>query len=99
MTNAGKKAARDEARADAMDGDPIIRRGLMLILSSPSGAGKTTLTRDLLSDRALDLTLSISVTTRARRSSEVHGIHYNFVTKDDFLKLRDRDDLLELADV
>ncbi len=99
MTNAGKKAARDEARADAMDGDPIIRRGLMLIMSSPSGAGKTTLTRDLLSGRALDLTLSISVTTRARRSSEVHGIHYNFVTKDDFLKLRDRDDLLEWAEV
>ncbi|MDP2355812.1 MAG: guanylate kinase [Beijerinckiaceae bacterium] len=82
-----------------MYGDHIHRRGLMLILSSPSGAGKTTLTRDLLSDRALDLTLSISVTTRARRSSEVHGIHYNFVAKDDFLKLRDRDDLLEWAEV
>lgn len=85
--------------ADATDGDPIRRRGLMLILSSPSGAGKTTLTRDLLSDRALDLTLSISVTTRARRSSEVHGIHYNFLSKDEFLKLRDRDDLLEWAEV
>ena len=71
----------------------------MLILSSPSGAGKTTLTRDLLSDDALDLTLSISVTTRTRRSSEVHGIHYNFVTKDEFEKLRDRDDLLEWAEV
>ena len=44
--------------------DPIKRRGLMLILSSPSGAGKTTLTRDLLQDKSLDLTLSISVTTR-----------------------------------
>ena len=43
------------------------RRGLMLILSSPSGAGKTTLTRMLLQDQALDLTLSISVTTRLRR--------------------------------
>lgn len=94
MTNTAKKTD-----GGAREGDPILRRGLMLILSSPSGAGKTTLTRDLLSDRALDLTLSISVTTRARRSSEVHGIHYNFVTKDEFLKLRDRDDLLEWAEV
>ena len=45
------------------------RRGMILILSSPSGAGKTTLTRMLLQDKALDLTLSISVTTRPRRSS------------------------------
>jgi guanylate kinase len=95
MTDAAKKAEGAEDRS----GDRIGRRGLMLILSSPSGAGKTTLTRDLLSDRALDLTLSISVTTRARRSSEVHGIHYNFVSKDEFLKLRDRDDLLEWAEV
>jgi guanylate kinase len=95
MTDAAKKAKRP----DDQSGDRIGRRGLMLILSSPSGAGKTTLTRDLLSDRALDLTLSISVTTRARRSSEVHGIHYNFVSKDEFLKLRDRDDLLEWAEV
>ena len=46
------------------------RRGLMLILSSPSGAGKTTLTRMLLQDKSLDLTLSVSVTTRTRRSSD-----------------------------
>ena len=46
------------------------RRGMILILSSPSGAGKTTLTRMLLQDKTLDLTLSISVTTRARRHSE-----------------------------
>lgn len=95
MNHSAKKAAGRETEAV----DPIRRRGLMLILSSPSGAGKTTLTRDLLSDRALDLTLSISVTTRARRSSEVHGIHYNFVAKDEFEKLRDRDDLLEWAQV
>lgn len=78
---------------------PIQRRGLMLILSSPSGAGKTTLTRDLLQDRELDLTLSISVTTRQRRTSEVDGIHYRFVSHEDFEKLRAQDDLLEWAEV
>lgn len=99
MTQSARKTPQSAIANGDMQGDPIRRRGLMLILSSPSGAGKTTLTRDLLSDRALDLTLSISVTTRARRSSEVHGIHYNFVSKDEFLKLRDRDELLEWAEV
>jgi guanylate kinase len=79
--------------------DPIKRRGLMLILSSPSGAGKTTLTRDLLQDTSLDLTLSISVTTRLRRTSEVDGIHYYFKQKSEFDRLRAADDLLEYADV
>jgi guanylate kinase len=79
--------------------DPIKRRGLMLILSSPSGAGKTTLTRDLLQDKSLDLTLSISVTTRSRRTSEVDGIHYYFKTKDEFDRLKVQDDLLEYAEV
>ncbi len=79
--------------------DPIQRRGLMLILSSPSGAGKTTLTRDLLQDSSLDLTLSISVTTRQRRTSEVDGIHYYFKPKAEFDRLRTQDDLLEYAEV
>ena len=79
--------------------DPIHRRGLMLILSSPSGAGKTTLTRDLLQDKSLDLTLSISVTTRQRRTSEVDGIHYYFKTKAEFDRLKAADDLLEYAEV
>ncbi|MGB6698164.1 MAG: guanylate kinase, partial [Methylocella sp.] len=71
----------------------------MLILSSPSGAGKTTLTRMLLQTKELDLTPSISVTTRARRSSEVDGIHYTFITKKQFAALRDGGDLLEWAEV
>ena len=78
---------------------PIRRRGLMLILSSPSGAGKTTLTRNLLQDRSLDLTLSISVTTRGRRTSEADGVHYHFKTRQDFERLRAQDDLLEWAEV
>ena len=75
------------------------RRGVVLILSSPSGAGKTTLTRMLLQDRDLDLTLSISVTTRPRRTSEVDGIHYRFITERQFVAMRDAGELLEWAEV
>ena len=77
----------------------IARRGLMLILSSPSGAGKTTLTRMLLQSRALDLTLSISVTTRPRRSSEADGIHYHFIGQEQFDLMRGQGQLLEWAEV
>ena len=75
------------------------RRGLMLILSSPSGAGKTTLTRMLLQDKSLDLTLSVSSTTRERRSSEVDGIHYRFISRDQFDRMRGDDEFLEWAEV
>ena len=77
----------------------IPRRGLMLILSSPSGAGKTTLTRMLVQGKALDLTLSVSVTTRPRRSSEADGVHYHFISAKEFAALRAADDLLESAEV
>ncbi|MCI0735537.1 MAG: guanylate kinase [Beijerinckiaceae bacterium] len=83
----------------AVTAQTLGRRGLMLILSSPSGAGKTTLTRMLLQTKELDLTLSISVTTRPRRSSEVDGIHYIFISKTKFEQLRDGGDLLEWAEV
>ena len=75
------------------------RRGMILILSSPSGAGKTTLTRMLMQDKALDLTLSVSVTTRARRSSEVDGIHYRFIDRREFERMKAGGDLLEWAEV
>lgn len=75
------------------------RRGLMLILSSPSGAGKTTLTRMLLQDKSIDLTLSVSSTTRERRSSEVDGIHYHFIARDQFDRMRGADEFLEWAEV
>ena len=71
----------------------------MLILSSPSGAGKTTLTRLLLQNRLADLTLSVSVTTRQRRSSEADGIHYHFITPERFAEMLDRNELLEHAQV
>jgi guanylate kinase len=72
---------------------------MILILSSPSGAGKTTLTRMLMQDKALDLTLSVSVTTRPRRSSEVDGIHYRFIDRREFERMRKAGDLLEWAEV
>ena len=73
------------------------RRGLILILSSPSGAGKTTLTRSLVEDQAG--VLSISVTTRAKRPSEIEGRHYHFIDVEQFIAMRDRDELLEWAEV
>jgi guanylate kinase len=78
---------------------PLSRRGMILILSSPSGAGKTTLTRMMLQDKALNLTLSISVTTRTRRSSEVDGIHYHFIDRRTFDRMRSAGELLESAEV
>jgi guanylate kinase len=82
-----------------MQSTDIARRGLMLILSSPSGAGKTTLTRSLIERNELQLQLSISLTTRSRRPSEVEGVHYYFTEKDQFEFRRDRGDLLEWAEV
>jgi guanylate kinase len=75
------------------------RRGMILILSSPSGAGKTTLTRMLMQDNALDLTLSVSVTTRKQRSSEVDGIHYRFIDRAEFERMKAAGELLESAEV
>ncbi len=72
---------------------------MILILSSPSGAGKTTLTRMLMQDSALDLTLSVSVTTRKQRSSEADGIHYHFIGRPEFERMKAANDLLEWAEV
>jgi guanylate kinase len=87
------------ASAEPLGPQTLRRRGLMLILSSPSGAGKTTLTQMLLQSKELDLTLSISVTTRKRRSSEIDGIHYTFISKEKFAELRESGELLEWAEV
>ena len=76
----------------------IRRRGLMLVISSPSGAGKSTIARNLLeNDKGLEL--SVSVTTRPRRGSEIDGVHYHFASQRDFERLRDTDALLEWAEV
>jgi guanylate kinase len=76
----------------------ITRRGIMLVLSSPSGAGKTTLTRNLL-ELEQKVALSISATTRQRRPSEIDGVHYLFRSKRQFEVMRDSGELLEWAEV
>ncbi len=76
----------------------IARRGLMLVLSSPSGAGKTTLSRRLLEgDPAVEL--SVSVTTRKRRPGEVEGRDYHFVDRAQFEAMVKKRELLESAEV
>jgi guanylate kinase len=79
-------------------GNSPSRRGLMLVLSSPSGAGKSTIARHLMAEDK-DIVLSVSVTTRARRPSEIDGVHYHFIDQATFNKLRDRGELLEWAEV
>lgn len=74
------------------------RRGIMFVISSPSGAGKSALSRLLLGDDP-EIRLSISVTTRPRRPSEVHGVHYHFIDVATFHQMRERGDLLEWAEV
>ena len=78
--------------------ETAVRRGLLIILSSPSGAGKTTLARRLLaSDPSIGF--SVSATTRAARPGEVNGREYHFVSRPDFLAMAGRGDLLEHAEV
>jgi len=76
----------------------IERRGIMLVLSSPSGAGKSTIARELLA-KEKDLEMSVSVTTRKRRGSEIDGTHYHFISEREFKRLRQSDLLLESAEV
>lgn len=76
----------------------ISRRGLLFVISSPSGAGKTTLSRMLL-DREPDLVMSVSVTTRPARPGEVDGKDYIFVTTEEFNLMLNRREFLEHAKV
>ncbi|WP_336276267.1 guanylate kinase [Bartonella sp. CB178] len=73
------------------------RRGFLFVLSSPSGAGKSTISQLLLEDRKLEL--SVSMTTRKKRSSEVDGLHYYFISKEEFERKRDRGEFIEWAEV
>ncbi len=81
-----------------MSSTEILRRGLMLVLSSPSGAGKTTISRALL-ERDDNLSLSVSVTTRPPRHGEEDGVDYCFVDEKAFHAMIDGNQLLESAHV
>lgn len=74
------------------------RRGVMMVLASPSGAGKSSISRMLFEDDP-NIKLSVSVTTRARRSDEVEGKHYYFIDIPTFERMKRDDELLEWAEV
>jgi guanylate kinase len=76
----------------------IARRGLLLVMSSPSGAGKTTLSRALLASDP-NISMSVSVTTRTPREGEVDGKDYLFISKERFAEMREGGQLLEWAEV
>ncbi|HSG35069.1 MAG TPA: guanylate kinase [Sphingomonadaceae bacterium] len=78
--------------------DTLKRRGLMFVLSSPSGAGKTTISRMLLEADA-EIFMSVSVTTRPIRPGEVDGKDYPFVDQDTFKRMKDGNEFLEWAEV
>lgn len=81
-----------------MDAEPIHRRGLMLVLSSPSGAGKSTIAKEILA-RDKNIAMSVSMTTRPKRPGEVAGRDYHFVDKADFNLMVNRREFLEYAKV
>jgi guanylate kinase len=74
------------------------RRGLLLVVSSPSGAGKTSLTKRLVADCA-EVSLSVSVTTRSPRPGEIDGREYHFVSQAEFRRMVEADAFLEWAEV
>ncbi|MFZ9395505.1 MAG: guanylate kinase, partial [Erythrobacter sp.] len=82
----------------AIPSDALQRRGLMFILSSPSGAGKTTISRMLLKADP-EIRLSVSATTRPPRPGEEDGVHYHFVSDAEFDRMIAEDDFYEWAHV
>ena len=74
------------------------KRGLLIIMSGPSGVGKGTIRREVMKDKSLNLFYSVSMTTRNRRPGEVDGEDYYFVSKEEFQRNIDNDNLLEWAE-
>jgi len=81
-----------------MSNNPKNQQGLLVVLSAPSGCGKTSVVERLLI-RHPDWMRSVSVTTRLPRMGEEHGSHYYFHSKDEFLKMKDRAEFLEWAEI
>jgi guanylate kinase len=84
------------SRGPAAQASRLTRRGLMFVLSSPSGAGKTSIARRLL-ELEPELTLSVSVTTRPRRPSEIDGVDYHFIGQHAYAAMITSGELLEHA--
>ena len=76
----------------------LTRRGVMMVLASPSGAGKSSISRAIF-EQDPNISLSVSVTTRARRTDEIDGKHYHFIDVAEFHRMRDAGELLENAEV
>ncbi len=73
-------------------------RGLLIVVSGPSGAGKGTICKELLRNDG-NVGISVSVTTRQPRAGEVHGVNYFFKTREEFQRMIEQDELLEYAEV
>ena len=73
--------------------------GQLIVISGPSGVGKSTIVQRLLSECSLPLTLSVSATTRAPRPAEIDKVHYHFLTEADFQRRRENGDFLECCEV
>ena len=83
---------------DSVSQPPLARRGLLFILSSPSGAGKSTIARMLL-EVDEQISLSVSVTTRPPRPGEIDGVHYHFIDEAEFHRLVEAHEMMEWAKV
>ncbi len=88
--------ARVKTQSEGLEGPP--ERGNLIVVSAPSGAGKSSLAERVLK-RVEDLRFSISYTTREPRGAEQHGVDYYFVSEQEFLAMRERDEFLECAKV
>jgi len=78
--------------------DSHLSTGTLYIISAPSGAGKTSLVRELL-NTSNEVVMSVSHTTRAKREGEVDGVHYHFINTDSFIEMADKGEFLEHAKV
>jgi guanylate kinase len=76
----------------------LARRGVMMVLASPSGAGKSSISRAIF-EQDPNISLSVSVTTRARRTDEIDGKHYHFIDVAEFKRMQAAGELLESAEV